>query len=63
MTDERRFRELDKEILKQAMKEAVHEWLEEKFAQFGRWTFFGISAAALGGVTYFIGWLQWHKLP
>lgn len=42
-------REYDKEVI----KEALHEWLDDKYAQFGRWSLTGIAAAAL----FVIAWL------
>lgn len=46
----------EKEILKEALK----EWLDEKFAELGKWSFRTISAAALGALVYFMlktnGW-------
>lgn len=45
-----------KELLKQALK----EWLDGKFAAFGRWSFYSISSAAFTALMYFIlsmsGW-------
>lgn len=40
--------------IKDAMKEAVNEWLDDKFKQVGKWTVRGISAAALAALVYFI---------
>lgn len=52
----------DKEILKAAMKEALREWLDEKYAVFGKWSLHGLAAAALAAVTYLILILNgWHK--
>jgi hypothetical protein len=47
---------------KDALKEALKEWLDEKFAQFGKWSFTAICAAALGALAYFILWTNgWHR--
>lgn len=35
----------DEDAFKTAIKEAAHEWLNEQFASFGRWTAIGIAAA------------------
>ena len=47
-------------LLKQAIKEAITEWLNEKFAQFGRWSLLGICATALAVLAWFVliksGW-------
>lgn len=47
MPRERRHTDEQKEIIKQAMKEATTEWLDDKFRSFGKWSFYGIGAAAL----------------
>lgn len=53
---------MDKNELKRLMKEALKEWLDEKFADFGRWSFMSIAAAALVALTYFIFWVNdWKK--
>ena len=46
--------EMDREEQKAIIKEAIMEWLDEKYAQFGRWTLHGVMAAALGALLYFI---------
>ena len=46
--------ELEKEEHKALVKEAIMEWLDEKYAQFGKWTFHGILAAALGAFAYYL---------
>lgn len=38
--------------IKAAMKDAIKEWLDEKFADFGKWSFLGICAGALA----LLGW-------
>lgn len=43
---------IDKDVLKEAIKEGLREWLEDKFAQFGKWTFSGLMAAAFVGLVY-----------
>lgn len=50
------------EHIKAALKEALREWLDEKFAAFGKWSLGGIAAASLGALVYFILSAQgWHK--
>jgi hypothetical protein len=53
---------IDPEVQKQAVKEALREWLNDQFAAFGRWTVFGLLSAAFAGVVYLalIG-AGWHK--
>ena len=42
------------------MKQALKEWMNERFAEFGRWSFFTFAAMGLAALTYFIlklnGW-------
>ena len=52
---------LTPEQVKLALKEGIREWLDEKFAQFGKWSFVSIAAAGLGVLTYFVLVLNgWH---
>lgn len=44
--------DIDKEIQKQAIKEAISEWLDVQFALLGRWTMKGVLSAALAGLLY-----------
>lgn len=50
--------------VKEALKEALHEWLDQKFMQFGKWSFFGLAALAFGALVYIIlrtqGWTPPH---
>lgn len=47
---------------KDALKEALKEWLDEKFATFGKWSAAGIAAAALGALAYFMLSMNgWHR--
>lgn len=51
---------LDKEVIKQAQKEAMKEWMDEKYAQIGRWSVNAFLVALVGAMAYFIllskGW-------
>lgn len=53
---------IDKEAQKQALKEAIREWLDDAFADFGRWTLKGLLAAAFCGAVY-LAMISagWHK--
>ena len=52
----------DKEMEKEAIKEALSEWLDKQFALVGKWTFAGLVAAALAGLVYLALVGQgWHK--
>ena len=51
--------------VKDVMKEAITEWMDDKFKQFGKWTLTGFAVAAVAALTYFIlrmnGWELTHK--
>lgn len=52
----------DEEEQKRIYKEALKEWLDEKFAAFGKWSAISMAAAALVALTYFILSVNgWHK--
>ncbi len=52
----------DKELQKEAMKEALNEWLEAKWAMLGRWTASGIAVAVFGALAYFyLTNTGWHR--
>jgi hypothetical protein len=54
---------MNKEETKQAMKEAMREWMDYKFQEFGRWSFYGLLVAVFGAMVYFILIASgWHKL-
>ena len=44
--------DLDREAQKEAIKEAISEWLDARFADVGRWTVKGLIAAVLAGLLY-----------
>lgn len=48
-------------ITKETVKEALKEWLDEKFLAFGKWTAAGIAASALAAVIFFIFWVELKK--
>jgi hypothetical protein len=54
--------QVDQDEVKRALKEALKEWLDDKFLQFGKWSAAGVAAAILSTITYFIltanGWHQ-----
>lgn len=52
---------LTHEEVKQATKEAIKEWMDEKFAMLGIFSMRMILVAALGALTYFILLMNgWH---
>ncbi len=47
---------------KEAVKEAIREWLDEKYASFGKWSLHGLLAMLLAGCVYLFMISQgWHK--
>ena len=60
-------RELSSKVFEEAeakriFKEALNEWLDHKFAQFGRWTFYGLFASLFGAFVVFVLWTQgYHR--
>lgn len=40
------------EAMKQALKEGLREWLDDQFAEFGKWTMRAAVAALLAGVVW-----------
>ena len=53
---------LSKEESKEVIKEALHEWLDEKYAAFGRWSFHGFIALMIAAGCYFVLAANgWHK--
>lgn len=53
---------LDQQQQKEVIKQAIREWLDDAFADFGRWTIKGILAAAFCGAVY-LAMINagWHK--
>jgi hypothetical protein len=54
--------DIDKNIQKEAVKEALQEWLDKQFAMLGKWTLGGICSIGLAVLVYL--WLSsqgWHK--
>lgn len=45
---------LTKDEAKAAMKAAIKEWMDERYATFGKWSAAGIAVAALGALAYFL---------
>lgn len=48
---------------KEILKEALKEWLDEKFTTFGKWSFGIFAAAAFFAVSYFILTINGWKGP
>lgn len=47
---------------KRVIKEALKEWMDDKFAQFGKWSAAGLAALALAALVVLILWSQgWHR--
>lgn len=56
--------EEQKKLMKEAFKEAYTEFLDARFAQFGKWAMGTFLALVVGALTYFIlvinGWKSPH---
>ena len=53
---------LDKNETKEAVKEALKEWLDTKYTAFGRWSLHGLLAMMLVVIVYlFMIQNGWHK--
>lgn len=47
---------------KRIIKEAIREWLDEQFAKFGKWSLYGLLAAATTLILYMTLVMNgWHK--
>ena len=52
----------DKLLIKEAVKETLREWLDEKYTVFGKWSLHGLLAMLLAALAYFIATQNgWHK--
>lgn len=51
-----------KAMIKEAMREAAKEWLDERYKAVGKWSVRGIAASAFAALAYFIlthsGWVK-----
>ncbi len=50
---------LGQDECKNLIKQAIKEWLNDQFAAFGKWSLFGILAAAMAAGVYLIV-MSWH---
>lgn len=53
----------DPELMKSALKEALKDWLDDKFVQFGKWSLAGILAMAFAMVVWFFFFSHGWRLP
>ena len=51
--------DIEEEEQKKIIKEAITEWLDEKYSSFGKWTLHGVAASALGFLVYFLATHGW----
>lgn len=51
------------DLFKEAAKEAITEWMDEKFAKLGKWSAGTIVVAALGALAFFILWTNGWRPP
>lgn len=48
----------EKQVVKEALKEGIQDWMDKQFASLGRWTFRGMCAISFAVVIYL--WLSTH---
>lgn len=53
---------MDKEEQKAVLKEALREWMDEKFASLGKWTLGTLASLTLAAIVYFILWANGWKI-
>jgi hypothetical protein len=49
-----------KRLYKEALKEALREWLDDQFATFGKWSAAGIASLVIGGLAY-VAMTRWRR--
>jgi len=51
--------------MREVFREAINEWINDKFKEFGKWSLKGLAALAFGVLIYFAlvqhGWTPPHK--
>lgn len=53
---------LDKNELKEAVKEGIEAWLDKQFQTFGKWSLYTLGSMVLAAVVYFVlNSMGWHK--
>ncbi len=53
---------MEKQERKEIVKEALKEWLDDKFAAFGKWTAVSLAAVIMAALFYFVLWINgWHR--
>lgn len=67
MVPKEQFTDEQRDDIKQAMKEAIREWLDDQFATFGRWSILSLAALGLAALAWFIlahsGWSPPGSVP
>lgn len=50
------------QIEKEIIKEAIREWMDEKYVIVGKWTVGAFGVAMTGGLVFLTMWANgWHK--
>ncbi len=52
---QRQLFENNRELVKEALKEGISEWMDKQYAKVGRWTLGALGVVVLGAVIYVIG--------
>lgn len=56
-------KETTKALDKEAVKEALKEWMDEKFITFGKWSLAAFAVAAFTAMAYFVLMVDGWKRP
>lgn len=53
---------LDKNELKEAVREGIESWLDKQFQTFGKWSLYTIASVVFGALVYFVlNAMGWHR--
>ena len=54
---------VQKELVKNALKEGISEWLDEQIQEVGKWTLRAFAAVLVAGLAYFVLMLNGWRGP
>jgi hypothetical protein len=53
---------LEREIVKEALKEGIRDWIDDKYREVGKYTLAALAAVTFAGLIYFVLMLSgWHS--
>lgn len=54
--------DLDKEEMKKVVKQAIKEWMDKQFAEFGKWSMMTFAGLVFASLVYFVLKMNgWHQ--